>query len=163
MPMNRHRKKAEHSVKSRRPRSDTSCNRKYSPAVARYWLLLVAGLLWSGVGITLCIVASSWLSHADWPESGGNAASGFGSGFWPIVWVLGYRQEEYQAVSLKSPNRLCLFAFQAWPSYVLIIFMASLGFALRQSHLSRHILAGIYLIVGTGLALGSSLYYREFM
>ncbi len=63
----------------------------------------------------------------------------------------------------RKPDQLCLFAFQTWHSYLLIVFMAALGFALRQTHLSRPLLGGIYLIVGTGLTLSSTLYYREFM
>jgi hypothetical protein len=143
------------------PLLSKTCDRRYSPAVARYWLMLVAGLLWSGVGITLCIVACSWLALSDWPESGWNAVLGVGIG--TLAHRFGFSVIARRNIKriTQKPDRVCLFAFQAWPSYVLIIFMASLGFALRQSLLSRQILAMIYLIVGTGLALSSSLYYTE--
>lgn len=142
---------------------ERTCTRKYTPAVPHHWLLLLAGLLWSGVGITLCIVALSWLSHADWPESGWIAGLGFGLG--ALVYRFGFSgiaRKNLLRIAQK-PDRVCLFAFQAWRSYLLIILMAALGFALRQSHLSRLVLATIYLSVGTGLALSSALYYREIM
>lgn len=140
-----------------------SANRKYTPAVARPWLFLIAGMLWSGMGMALCIVALSWLSHADWPESGWLAGAGFGLG--ALVYRFGFSGIARKNLSriTQKPEKVCLFAFQAWRSYLLIIIMASLGFALRQSHLSRLALATIYLAVGSGLALSSVLYYREIM
>lgn len=134
---------------------------KYSPAVARYWLLLAAGLLWSIVGIILCIVACSWLMLSDWPESLWIALSGVTIGALAHRYGFSLIARKNIRRITRKPDRVCLFAFQAWPSYVLIICMASLGVALRHSHLSRQILAVIYLIVGTGLALSSSLYYSE--
>ena len=136
---------------------------RYTPAVARYWLLLFAGLLWSGVGITLCVVAGFWLSHCEWPQSGMSAALG------GVLGVCAYRlgfstiaRRNIRRIA-QQPERVCFFAFQAWRSYLLIIIMVLLGFALRQSHLSRLILATIYLTVGTGLILSSTLYYDEFI
>jgi hypothetical protein len=150
------------------PKADASLptetrHRKYTPAVAHHWLLLVAGLLWSSVGIAICIAASFWLSHAPWPESGGIAVLGFGAGV--LVYRFGFSviaRKNIMRIAQK-PERVCLFAFQAWRSYLLVVIMVALGFALRQSHLSRLVLAVIYLIVGTGLVLSSTLYYRELM
>jgi hypothetical protein len=137
--------------------------RKYTPAVARHWLLLIAGLLWSGVGITLCVVACFWLSHGDWPQSGLSAALGVGLGV--CVYRMGFStmaRKNIRRIS-QQPEKVCFFAFQAWRSYLLIIIMTLLGVALRQSHLSRFILATIYLTIGTGLILSSTLYYDEFI
>jgi hypothetical protein len=61
----------------------------------------------------------------------------------------------------QQPDRVCLFAFQAWRSYLLILIMTLLGFVLRQSNLPRPFLAAIYLTVGTGLLLSSVLYYND--
>jgi hypothetical protein len=164
MPIDHHPgMKAEPLSRAKTPLPGTARKRQYAPTVARYWLLLAAGLMWSGVGITLCIVASSWLSHADWPESGGIALSGFCFGI--LVHHFGFSAIARKNIMriAKKPDQLCLFAFQTWHSYLLIVLMAALGFALRQTHLSRSLLGGIYLIVGTGLTLSSTLYYREFM
>jgi len=141
--------------------SKTFWGTKYTPAVPRHWLLLFAGLLWSGVGIGLCIAACCWLSHLDWPKSGVSAATGVGLGV--LAYRFGFSAIARQNIRriTQQPERVCLFAFQAWRSYLLIIVMVLLGFVLRQSHLSRLILAMVYLTVGTGLTLSSSLYYEE--
>jgi hypothetical protein len=141
----------------------TSWDRKYTPAVSRYWLLLFAGLLWSGVGIGLCVAACYWLSHADWPESAVSAVTGLGLGI--LAYRFGFSAIARQNIRriTQQPERVCFFAFQAWRSYLLIIVMILLGSVLRQSHLSRLLLATVYLVVGAGLALSSSLYYKEFM
>jgi hypothetical protein len=57
------------------------------------------------------------------------------------------------------PARACLFAFQEWKSYPLVIFMMVLGLALRGSPLPRTWLAVLYLAIGGGLGLASLHYY----
>jgi hypothetical protein len=141
--------------------NDTRKTRNYTPAVARHWLLLFAGLLWSVVGATLCITACFWLSHHDWPQSGMWAMSGVSLGACVYRLIFSSIARKNIRRIAEQPERVCLFAFQTWRSYLLIVFMAILGFVLRQSHLSRPILAAIYLTVGTGLLLSSTLYYNE--
>jgi hypothetical protein len=143
--------------------SKRSVERKYTPAVARYWLLLIAGLLWSGVGIALCLAACYWLSHCEWPQSMVTAAVGVGLGI--LAYRLGFSaiaQRNIRRIA-QQPERVCFFAFQAWRSYLLILVMVILGITLRHSHLSRLLLAAIYLTIGTGLVLSSSLYYKQFL
>jgi hypothetical protein len=143
--------------------SRKSVKRKYTPAVARHWLLLFAGSLWSGVGIALCLAACYWLSLCQWPQNILTAALGFGFGI--LVYRLGFSRIARKNIRriAQQPERVCLFAFQPGRSYVLILIMVLLGFVLRHSHLSRLILAMIYLTVGTGLAFSSSAYYDEFL
>ena len=56
-------------------------------------------------------------------------------------------------------DKSCVFAFQAWKSYLIIAFMIGLGIFLRHSAFPRHYLAVIYLAVGLALLLSSLLYY----
>jgi hypothetical protein len=88
-----------------------------------------------------------------------------GAGVGILVYRLGFSTIARKNIRriAQQPERVCFFAFQAWRSYVLILVMIMLGLVLRHSHLSRLLLAMIYLIIGTGLVLSSSLYYREFM
>jgi len=55
-------------------------------------------------------------------------------------------------------DRGCLFAFQAWRSYLMIMVMMGLGFLLRHSALPREWLAVAYLAMGGGLLLASGRY-----
>ena len=50
---------------------------KCRPAVLRFWLLLAAGLLWSGVGTVLCIMACYWLSLIHWPANAAGVVLGW--------------------------------------------------------------------------------------
>jgi hypothetical protein len=72
----------------------------------------------------------------------------------------------FSRIALKNISRLCLlsdkiciFAFQAWRSYLLIIFMIMLGIMLRDSPLPKHFLAIIYMTIGGALFLSSFHYY----
>jgi len=136
--------------------------RKCTPAIARYWLWLLAGILWSGVGITLCIMACYWLSGIDWPVSIQGAGAGLGLGF--LIYYFGFSHIARKNIHriAQQPDTVCLFAFQAWKSYLLIVVMMLLGYTLRHSPVPRLILAVIYSAIGTGLTLSSSLYYAEF-
>jgi hypothetical protein len=54
------------------------------------------------------------------------------------------------------PEKPCLFAFQSWTSYPLVLFMIGLGIGLKASSLPRTLLAGAYLAIGVGLFLAGS-------
>jgi hypothetical protein len=62
----------------------------------------------------------------------------------------------------QRPTMTCLFAFQAWRSYGLMLFMIALGITLRRADLSRHYLAILYLTIGGALLLSSFSYHARF-
>ena len=130
------------------------------PAVSRYWLVLLAGLLWSAVGLMLCRLAYLWLV----------AVPRYGAGFLGIIGLLlaliAYRFS-FSRIAEKNIERIglfsekgCLFAFQAWKSYLIIAVMIFLGLFLRHSSLPKQYLAVIYLAVGGALFLSSFYYYK---
>lgn len=59
-------------------------------------------------------------------------------------------------------EKVCVFAFQAWKSYLIIIFMVALGITLRSSPLPKPYLAVIYTTIGGALFLASINYYVSF-
>lgn len=136
---------------------------KLTPSVQRYWLWLFSGMMWSVVGIVLCVVAAHWLSDTIWPESIFASIIGFMLGI--CIYRFGFSRIAKKNINriLQLPNRVCLFAFQAWRSYALILVMMMLGFTLRHSAMPRVILSIIYLTIGTALAFSSTLYYQEFL
>lgn len=132
---------------------------KLNPAVSKYWLIALAGLMWSAVGFMLCRMAYIWLAAVPW--------------FWClplgaisiISAIMAYRYG-FSRIALKNITRLCLlsdkiciFAFQAWRSYLIIVFMILLGVLLRDSPLPKHFLAIIYMTIGGALFLSSFHYY----
>lgn len=136
---------------------------KCTPAITRHWLWLLAGLLWSGVGIILCITAGGWLSQVDWPLNALGTLVGFGLGV--LIYRYGFSRIARKNIEriAQKPDRVCLFAFQAWQSYVLIAVMMLLGYFLRHSHMPRFALAVLYAGVGSGLTLSSSHYYQRLL
>ncbi len=139
------------------PRIWTSCK----PSVSRYWLLLTAGATWSVVGLVLCGVACYWLSQTPWPGNAVAGLVGFACGV--LVYRFGFSRIARRNIAriAGQPDEVCVFAFQAWRSYILIVGMMALGWVLRHSRLPLLVLAIIYLTIGTALALSSSLYYDQ--
>ncbi|GKT08652.1 hypothetical protein [Desulforhabdus sp. TSK] len=132
--------------------------KKCTPSVSRHWLLMTAGLFWAVVGAALCVTACSWLSTMEWPTNALGVVLGFGGGV--VVYRYGFSRiarKNIRRIAAK-PENVCLFAFQAWRSYLLVLVMMSLGYFLRHSHTPRLILTVVYAAVGTGLTLSSTLY-----
>jgi len=135
--------------------------KKIKPAASRYWLIALAGLMWSTVGITLCSMAYCWLKEVDW-------LTAFPFGLFGIILSLAAYCFGFSGIARKNINRICLlpekgciFAFQAWKSYLIIAFMITLGIILRHSPIPKHYLAIIYTTIGGALLLSSLHYYRR--
>jgi len=134
--------------------------KKLNPAVSKYWLIALAGLIWSIVGITLCRLAYIWLVAVNW-------SLGLPLGLMGIISALAVYGYGFSKIALGNIHRLCLlsdksciFAFQAWKSYLIIIFMITLGMVLRNSPIPRHFLAVIYAAIGGALFVSSFHFYR---
>ncbi len=161
LPQNGKDREMVQSAESREPEIRSPLFAKYRPAVLRFWLRFTAGSLWSGVGILLCIVACHWFSTIAWPGNAIGVALGFGGGF--VVYRYGFSKIAAKNIAriAGQPEKVCVFAFQAWRSYLLIVVMVFLGYSLRHSHLSLAVLAAIYACIGTALALSSCLYFEQ--
>lgn len=64
---------------------------------------------------------------------------------------------------LASKDKACLFSFQAWTGYVIIVVMMSMGIMLRNSSIPKTYLAAVYIAIGGALLLASFNYYRHFI
>ena len=139
---------------------------KYSsqlyPKVKKIWLLLFAGLMWSAVGIMLILFAISWLQLADVTHRIFLIISGLalsaGIYFWGFSKVAG---KNIIRIEAYVKDEICLFAFQKWSSYPLVLVMISLGIYLRKySPFPRSMLAVLYIGIGGGLFLSSVQYHK---
>jgi hypothetical protein len=134
--------------------------KKLNPAVSKYWLIALSGFMWSTVGIMLCHLAYTWL----WSV---NRGLGLPLGFVGIASALAVHGFGFSKIALKNiyrlcrlPDKCCIFAFQAWKSYLIIIFMIALGMLLRGSSIPRHFLAVVYFAIGGALFVSSIHFYR---
>ncbi|NPA68408.1 MAG: hypothetical protein GXO50_07360 [Chlorobi bacterium] len=130
------------------------------PKVHKNVLILIAGILWTGVGILLNFFASRWIPVLSSGElifgiilgiAGGAAIAYFGFGKLADKNIM--RIDAYE-------GKVCMWAFQKWQSYILIIFMISLGIFMRTSGLvPKIILTPMYIAIGLALFISSFRYY----
>lgn len=135
--------------------------RRFKPAVARPWLLLLAGLMWSAVGVALCRMAVGWL--IDLPTGRAALLGITGLALTVPVFRYGFARIAGRNIDRisRAPERPCLFSFQAWSGYLVIVFMITLGVLMRISPIPRSVLAILYLTIGGGLFFGSFRYYLK--
>ena len=134
---------------------------RFKPGVDKNGLNLLAGLMWSGVGIMLTQFAAHWLTDV--------------SNSWRIFLILSgillafciyrfgfskFARKNINRIQDYQEKRICLFAFQAWTSYPLVAVMIAMGIFLRlYSPFPKWMLAILYLGIGGSLFMASFQYY----
>ena len=136
---------------------------KWTPATKKIWLHLTAGIMWSGVGIMLVAFAANWLSLVhSWTVillilAGLLLASG--------IYFFGFSKlasRNVQRIINIPKERVCLFAFQKWTSYPLVLVMIAMGIYLRlYSPIPKPYLAILYIGLGASLFVSSFQYYFQ--
>jgi multisubunit Na+/H+ antiporter MnhE subunit len=132
--------------------------------VQKKYLLIVSGILWSGVGIFLNTLALRWLGDINPNYTIALVVGGYIFGI--IIALFGFSKVMRKNTKriLALPELSSIFAFQAWHSYVLIVVMMSMGIFIRHSSLVPQILKiPMYIAIGTGLFLSSFGYYKKFI
>jgi hypothetical protein len=133
------------------------------PSAKKIWLQLLAGVMWSGVGIMLISLASRWLRLGTLFQSILLAVAGITTAL--VIFHFGFSKMALKnVIRIEAyPNeRVCLFAFQRWTSYPLVLFMVSLGIYLRlYSPIPKPLLAILYIGIGGSLFLASLHYYSR--
>jgi len=130
------------------------------PKVRKNILILISGIMWSGVGIFLIQLTFHWFFGFSNYEitlivlAGlilGCAIAYFG--FSGIANKNIYRINQYE-------DKVCIWAFQKWQSYFLIALMMGLGLLMRNTPLiPKYILSPIYIGIGLALFVASTKYY----
>lgn len=130
------------------------------PAVPRSMLPIIAGTMWCGVGLMLSVMAFRWLSVYS-----GNVWLFAVTG---VVFALIMRRFSFLKITGRNldriaqlPARACIFSFISWRSWLLVIFMITLGITLRNSAMPKQYLSVIYLGIGIGLLLSGMRYFRN--
>ena len=140
-------------------KGDAMTLEKLKPAVSKYWLMALAGLMWSVVGIMLCRLAFIWLRVIPWHWALPLGSLGLITALTAYRFGFSKIALKYIARLCLLPDKTCIFAFQAWKSYLIIIFMIVLGVTLRHSPIPRHFLAVIYATIGGALFFSSFHFY----
>ncbi len=136
--------------------------KKFDPAVDKRVLIALSGITWSIVGIALCKLAVAWLSQTTiekgiWLGSAGIILS-------LLIHHLGFlKLVDKNIERIRSmKNKICIFAFQAWKSYLIVAVMIGMGIVLRSSSLPKPYLSVLYIGFGGAMLLSSIRYYRVF-
>jgi hypothetical protein len=136
--------------------------KRLNPAVSKHWLLILAGVMWTGVGFMLCGYALNWLTS---PLSVATVTLG---GLGIVISIVANRLQ-FTKLALKNIERIlqyadkaCLFAFQAWKGYLIIGVMVTGGILLRGSIIPKPYLAVAYASIGGALLQASRHYYVQF-
>ncbi len=136
--------------------------KRFKPGVHRRWLIILSGIMWSGVGIFLMFLASRWMKELEIIHIFIISASGIILG--SIISYFGFSKIAQKNIyRIKDlPEKPCVFAFQKWHSYLLIAFMMTLGILMRTSGLiPKPLLAPLYIGIGFALFSSSFLYYKQ--
>jgi hypothetical protein len=136
--------------------------RRYNPALPKKWLLILAGGMWSGVGLMLFGYAFTWLTH---PLSTITLLLGL------LGVIISISANHFQFSKLAKKNierilalndRACVFSFQAWTGYLIIAVMITAGILLKSSAVPKPYLAVVYVAIGGALLQASANYYWRF-
>lgn len=133
---------------------------KFKPSVNKSFLLFLSGLMWLCVGIMLCSFAVRWLVDFGKSISYLFAAIGF-------MAALFIHHFGFLKVADKNLGRIsylngkpCVFSFMSWKSYLIVMFMVTLGITLRHSSIPKQYLSVLYIGIGLALFLSSIRYFR---
>jgi hypothetical protein len=137
--------------------------RQFTPSVDKRVLVLLAGLMWCGVGIMLIRFAVTWLFPLGIRTSGIYYAAGF-------LAAMPIHHFGFLKIADKNLRRLlplsekkCVFAFMTWKSYFIVLIMVSMGIALRHSSIPKRYLSILYDGIGLALFLSGIRYLRFFV
>lgn len=137
--------------------------KKFDPAVDKRFLLVLSGIIWSVVGIMLCNLAIHWLSHSPVQKSLFPGVTGILLSL--LIHHFGFLRLVDKNIKriLAKEGKVCIFGFQPWRSYFIIVIMIGMGIVLRHSSLPRQYLSIVYLGFGGAMLLSSLRYYRIFI
>ncbi len=131
------------------------------PSAKRSTVIVAAGIVWLAAGLFMIESGVAKLAVAE-TSPFVPAALGLFLGLLKKRFVLG-RMATANIARIRNlapqKERICLFAFQAFQSYVVVIVMVTLGIVLRNSAIPSEWRATILLTIGTSLALASFTYF----
>jgi len=134
----------------------------FAAAVTEPVLLILAGLIWSIVGIMLLHLAYLWLKTASDINFFFYSTPGLLMGI--LIHHFGFLKIVDKNIIriLQMKGKKCLFAFIPWKSYITIGIMITMGILLRHSMIPKKDLAILYIGIGLALFLSSIKYLKVF-
>jgi hypothetical protein len=134
--------------------------KRIKPSVSRRTLLLLAGLLWIGVGTMLLRFAAGWLQAGQVAHLFALVAVGVLAAL--LIHHFGFLRvvDKNLGRILPMEGKRCVFSFMSWKSYLVVVLMMAMGVGLRHSPIPKPYLAVLYIGIGLALILSSVRYLR---
>jgi hypothetical protein len=136
--------------------------KKFNPVVDKKVLILMAGLMWCGVGVMLMRYALSWLIVCTIRERVLFYSLGF-------LAAMPIHHFGFLKIADKNINRILPLnekksplSFMTIRSYLIVLVMVSMGIALRHSAIPKKYLSLLYNGIGLALFLSGIRYFRVF-
>lgn len=138
---------------------------KYKPAIRRRYLFLIAGILWSSVGVILSTVGIYWIFPVRHPVI---------LLLMPLAFIVGVIKGRFilYKIAVKSseriyshPEKACFGSVFSWSTWLTVILMVSVGQILRRFIIpiyDRDFLGLVYAIIGLALFTASFVYWKNF-
>lgn len=136
---------------------------KIPPFVNKKWLYLLAGSLWFEVGIFLNSLALGWFDVLSPQKKLIHVLLGIGLSIPYLVMLLIVSGRNINRLVDMPEEKLSLFNFQPWYSYVIVVVMMSLGITLRlYSPFLKSDLGILYIAIGVAISLASLKFLNMF-
>jgi hypothetical protein len=136
---------------------------RLNPALKKGWLYALSGVMWSGVGLFLCSLTIEWFRPVKPVNIYFSVLAGCVLAF--VIFKFGFSGfalRNIKRIEMVPKEKVCLFAFQRWTSYPLVLFMISLGIFLRKySPIPKLWLGILYIGIGGSLFFASFHYYSN--
>jgi len=135
---------------------------RYKPAARRRTQLLLAALLWSLVGLGLCLAGLRWVLHDPASRTWQLVALALAAtaGFLKARFVLARVARRARDRILARGDRRCIGGFLSVGSWITVLLMMASGRLLRLTPLPLILLGSLYAAIGTALLLASWHYWR---
>lgn len=113
----------------------------------------------------LCNLAYGWLRPVSFPRVIWMTLAGISLA--SAIYHFGFSKlakKNIQRITGMAGDKICIFAFQEWTSYPLVVVMIGLGISLRNYlPIPKSYLAILYIGIGGGLFLSSLFYYKHLL
>jgi len=134
---------------------------RWKPAARARTQVLLAALVWTGVGLGLTTAGVHWslLAPAFWPAA--ILAVALPLGLLKGRFALTKAAGKIATRIARRGDGTCLGGFLSWQTWLFVLAMMGMGMALRRSDLPRAILGLVYTAVGVALLWGSRVFWGE--
>lgn len=135
---------------------------RWKPRAGGRTQLLLAGALWTAVGVLLLGFGARWTLEAFAPGTGALAtALGIAAGLLKGRFVLDRAAGRITERIVARGDGRCAGGFLSWRSWLLVALMSAAGRLLRGGLLSHAVVGPLYTAIGTGLLFSSRVAWKR--